>query len=371
MQPSTASSTMKTQSVQTTLPTSQKTTPNSNTGPIKTTHHIGLTNRFDCTGKVTGFYADPNSCSNYFICAGSQSLEVSCASGLLFNDVTKFCDLPSNVNCKGQQQVTKTILKTPSPSSSTAQSTQHMTTTTTKAPSPSTSIPQGTQHMTKTTMKAPSPSTKTPPSSQHVTTTTTVAPSPSSSNTQSTKQVTMAPSSTTSTTQSTQHVTTTTTMTPPPSSSTTQSTQHVTTTTTMAPPPSSSTTQSTQHVTTTTTMAPPPSSSTTQSTQHVTTTTTMAPPPSSSTTQSTQHVTKGTTKDPHNHVPAFYPNQAGTFCSTHGYGIHRDPADCGMFYQCGPNLEYHEQCPPGTVFNKAIQNCDHPSRVPECRNYQP
>lgn len=105
---------------------------------IKTTHHIGSTNRFNCIGKTSGFYADPNSCTQYFICAGTQSFEVSCASGLLFNDATKFCDWPYNVRCNAQQIAHQTTTRAPVPTNppqtTHAHGTQHVTTTTTQAP---------------------------------------------------------------------------------------------------------------------------------------------------------------------------------------------------------------------------------------------
>eukprot|EP00105_Crassostrea_gigas_P040449 XP_019924597.1 PREDICTED: probable chitinase 3 [Crassostrea gigas] len=175
---------------------------------IKTTHHIGSTHRFNCIGKTSGFYADPNSCTQYFICAGTQSFEVSCASGLLFNDATKFCDWPYNVRCNAQQIA-------------------HQTTT-----------------------RAPVPTN--PPQTTHA-----------------------------------------------------------------------------------------------HGTQHVTTTTTQAP---------------------------YIPNLGGdanSFCRNRADGHYRDPANCGMFYQCAMNLGFHEPCPPGTVFNEAIIACDFPFRVAACQNYSP
>lgn len=176
---------------------------------IKTTHHIGSTNRFNCIGKTSGFYADPNSCTQYFICAGTQSFEVSCASGLLFNDATKFCDWPYNVRCNAQQIA-------------------HQTTT-----------------------RAPVPTN--PPQTTHA-----------------------------------------------------------------------------------------------HGTQHVTTTTTTQAP--------------------------YIPNLGGdanSFCRNRADGHYRDPANCGMFYQCAMNLGFHEPCPPGTVFNEAIIACDFPFRVAACQNYSP
>ena len=42
-------------------------------------------------------------CDEYFICTGTLAFEVRCASGLLFNTKTQYCDWPSNVQCSVHQ----------------------------------------------------------------------------------------------------------------------------------------------------------------------------------------------------------------------------------------------------------------------------
>ena len=77
--------------------------------PVQTTpqqHHVGPTQKFNCQGKASGFYPDPKSCTSYYICAGSQGFEVTCASGLNFNPKTKYCDWPNNVQCMSGQSAT-------------------------------------------------------------------------------------------------------------------------------------------------------------------------------------------------------------------------------------------------------------------------
>lgn len=110
------------------------------TTSVKTTHHIGSTNNFDCNGKVSGFYADPSSCTQYFICAGVQSFRVSCASGLMFNAATDYCDWPANVNCKVHSQSTTRAPPATNPPQTT-HGNQHVTTTT-QAPNPTTQSQQ-------------------------------------------------------------------------------------------------------------------------------------------------------------------------------------------------------------------------------------
>lgn len=75
--------------------------------PILTTplqNHLGHTTKFTCVGKASGFYPDPNACDSYYICAGHMAFDVHCASGLLYNPVSKFCDWGRNVHCTVNQQ---------------------------------------------------------------------------------------------------------------------------------------------------------------------------------------------------------------------------------------------------------------------------
>ena len=46
------------------------------------------------------------------------------------------------------------------------------------------------------------------------------------------------------------------------------------------------------------------------------------------------------------------------FCKSHPNGLHRHP-DCSKYYQCYHNgMQVVQQCPPGTLFQQAIQSCD-------------
>lgn len=67
-------------------------------------NHLGHTTKFTCAGKASGFYPDPNACDSYYICAGHMAFDVHCASGLLYNPVSKFCDWKRNVHCAVNQQ---------------------------------------------------------------------------------------------------------------------------------------------------------------------------------------------------------------------------------------------------------------------------
>lgn len=110
------------------------------------THHISTSHSFNCNGKVSGFYADPTSCTHYFICVGSNSFGVDCASGLHFNDATKFCDWPNNAHCHLQQSVVTTAKPTHAPVATThrPQTTRpfyYFTTRPTSATTPPKTIP--------------------------------------------------------------------------------------------------------------------------------------------------------------------------------------------------------------------------------------
>lgn len=71
--------------------------------PVTATHQIATSQAFNCFGRVSGFYADPNSCTHYFICVGGKNFGVDCATGLHFNPVTKYCDWPANAHCQPGQ----------------------------------------------------------------------------------------------------------------------------------------------------------------------------------------------------------------------------------------------------------------------------
>jgi hypothetical protein len=51
--------------------------------PTHQSHHIILTTKFNCRGKISGFYPNANTCDEYFICAGTLAFEARCSSGLL------------------------------------------------------------------------------------------------------------------------------------------------------------------------------------------------------------------------------------------------------------------------------------------------
>jgi len=59
---------------------------------------------YNCAGRINDFYADPYSCSSFYICAAQNAFKVDCARGLLFNPAVKHCDWAYNVVCQAQQQ---------------------------------------------------------------------------------------------------------------------------------------------------------------------------------------------------------------------------------------------------------------------------
>uniref|UniRef100_A0A914WGH0 Chitin-binding type-2 domain-containing protein n=1 Tax=Plectus sambesii TaxID=2011161 RepID=A0A914WGH0_9BILA len=46
----------------------------------------------------------------------------------------------------------------------------------------------------------------------------------------------------------------------------------------------------------------------------------------------------------------------------------RDPNNCQLFYRCLNDQPVEFNCPPPTVYNAAIMNCDYKTNVPECNN---
>ena len=65
-------------------------------------HHLTMmtTADFDCTVRSDGYYANPTSCSQYYVCVAKMTLLTDCHPGLLFNKATLYCDFPDHVTCK-------------------------------------------------------------------------------------------------------------------------------------------------------------------------------------------------------------------------------------------------------------------------------
>lgn len=68
-------------------------------------HVLIQTNQFTCTGRASGFYANPSDCSEYYICAAGLSFSVQCANRLHFNAKTKYCDWPRLAQCAPNSHV--------------------------------------------------------------------------------------------------------------------------------------------------------------------------------------------------------------------------------------------------------------------------
>ncbi|XP_052761892.1 chitotriosidase-1-like [Mya arenaria] len=119
-------------------------------------HQLSLVSHteFDCRNKFDGYYANPTSCSMYYICAARMTFRTDCHPGLLFNTQTLFCDFPDHVVCNAQpnnQQPTSAPYQPP---------VQHTNPPTTRAPIPTTTKPTTTQQpWAPTTTKAYVPPT--------------------------------------------------------------------------------------------------------------------------------------------------------------------------------------------------------------------
>ena len=109
---------------------------------------------FSCAGKRNGFYANPASCSSYFICAGSQSFVIKCATGLMFNTVTQYCDYPRNVQCINTQSNVSMIPSTTAYPPNTHRKTQSsiLTSPASTTAAATTSLPMPTSPRTQSTL---------------------------------------------------------------------------------------------------------------------------------------------------------------------------------------------------------------------------
>ena len=59
-----------------------------------------------CDGKSNGDYRDPGNCYGFVTCSNGTPYKMKCPSTLKFNDQTKRCDWPQNVQCHAGNLVT-------------------------------------------------------------------------------------------------------------------------------------------------------------------------------------------------------------------------------------------------------------------------
>ncbi|XP_043210478.1 chondroitin proteoglycan 2-like [Amphibalanus amphitrite] len=65
-------------------------------------HHPAVSSAPVCPdppGRYPALFPNPDSCSTYYMCAGTTAVLMPCPEGLLFNNDTWTCDFPSNVVC--------------------------------------------------------------------------------------------------------------------------------------------------------------------------------------------------------------------------------------------------------------------------------
>merc|ERR1719334_2653072 len=62
-------------------------------------HEIQHTDDFHCGGKTDGFYAHPSCCEFYYLCASGVAYRVQCATNLVFNANSHFCDTTDKYTC--------------------------------------------------------------------------------------------------------------------------------------------------------------------------------------------------------------------------------------------------------------------------------
>ena len=109
--------------------------------------------QFDCTGRMDGYYASPTSCSSYYICVAGMALMSDCHPGLLYNEVSGYCDFPDHVTCSAQNTQPPTPAQT-NPTTTTTSTTTSATTTTARV---TTRTPSTTTRSTTTMKQTPPP----------------------------------------------------------------------------------------------------------------------------------------------------------------------------------------------------------------------
>ncbi|CAL1528692.1 unnamed protein product [Lymnaea stagnalis] len=97
--------------VKSSSPTSQ--TPQSATSAGPNQAVIAQTlGEFNCVGQRNDFYADPVSCSSFYVCADHVPYKVTCAMGMHYNEVIKSCDYAYLANCH-REDAAHTVSTTP------------------------------------------------------------------------------------------------------------------------------------------------------------------------------------------------------------------------------------------------------------------
>ena len=114
--------------------------------------------QFDCSGRMDGYYANPGSCSSFYICVSEKALLSDCHPGLLYNEITGYCDFPDHVTCNAQNTQTPTQAQTTT--------SQAHTTTSTSAAFKTTSTPSTTTRVTTTTRRTTTSQTQAPAGGQ-------------------------------------------------------------------------------------------------------------------------------------------------------------------------------------------------------------
>ncbi|CDW54995.1 Acidic mammalian chitinase [Trichuris trichiura] len=79
-------------------PSTESTTSQVTTTPSTTTTTTSPAGAFQCPSD--GLFPDPQSCNNFYQCAGGTAFKMQCPSGLMFNPKTSSCDYSSNVDCQ-------------------------------------------------------------------------------------------------------------------------------------------------------------------------------------------------------------------------------------------------------------------------------
>ncbi|KRF79089.1 uncharacterized protein Dvir_GJ10070 [Drosophila virilis] len=296
----------------------------------------------DCTEHINGLsFADPISCSSFYVCLRGRALRRECAHGLYFDPRTQICNLPSLVECRNGDRSSAIV--------SGHDHEGHLAASSGKAPCETTPKPPCDKPKLTTTP----PCEKTPISPPQAETT-------PCTTTTSTTPCTTTSSTTTTTTTTTTSTTTTTTTTPCTTTpcTTTTTTKHIPTT------PCITTTTACK-----TTTKEPCTSTRPPCTTTVAPCTTTTPPCTTTTTPCT---TKKPTNRAEEVVKPIISNSAEALSSVRDcQGLEdgtffTNTRHCRRFYVCRNNRARHQLCPAGQWFDRELKVCRNRREVTNC-----
>ncbi|XP_030078624.1 integumentary mucin A.1-like [Drosophila hydei] len=322
----------------------------------------------DCTDHINGLsFADPISCSSFYVCLRGRALRRECSHGLSFDPRTQICNLPSLVECHNGDRSSFIVSGHDHDGHLAAPGGKAPCETTTPKPPCNKTKPTSPPPCTKTTTpseKTPIPSeTSTPCETPTQTTpkTTTAVPSTAAPVTEKTTTEKTTTEKTTTVKTTTEKTPSTTTKTTTTKTTTTKTTTTSTTTTTAKPPCTRTEPPCTTTEPPCTTTEPPCSTTKPPCSTTKPPCTTTEPPCTTTVGFEAIRVIETVISEPAETLVSLRDCQGhedGTFFT--------NARHCRRFYVCRNNRARHQNCPAGQWFDRELKVCRNRLEVTNC-----